>query len=141
MLRGLLFLCRANSCRSQMAEGLARWILPHDVPVFSAGSRPTRVHPRAVAVLEELGIDATGQRSKSVDEIPAGAVDRVITLCAEGEQDCPVFPGDVKRLHWPLSDPDAVRGSEQEIMTAFRAVRDELVRRIRRLADETRAGG
>ena len=134
-MRGILFLCRANSCRSQLAEGLAREIVPDGTAVYSAGSRPTHVNPRAVEALHEIGIDASGQHSKSVDSIPPDAVDHLITLCTEGEQDCPIYSGDVRRLYWPMPDPDAVEGSEEEIMAAFRAVRDELAERIRRLAE------
>ena len=133
-MRGVLFLCRANSCRSQMAEGLAHELLPDEVAVFSAGLRPSHVNPMAIDASSELGIDISGQRSKSTDEIPTDEVDCVITLCSEGEQDCPVFPGDVTRLYWPLPDPAAAQGDPEEIMTAFRAVRDELAERIRALA-------
>ena len=133
-MRGLLFLCRANSCRSQMAEGMARELLPDSVAVFSAGSRPSRVDPRAVAALKEAGLDISQQRSKSLDEIPVDQVDLVVTLCAEGEADCPVFPGDVTRRYWPLRDPAGATGSDEQIMEAFRTVRAELTDRIRQLA-------
>lgn len=123
-----------------MAEGLAREILPDGTAVYSAGSRPTHVNPRAIEALREIGIDASGQHSKSVDSIPPDAADHLITLCAEGEQDCPVYLGDVRRLYWPLPDPDAAEGSEEEIMAAFRSVRDDLAERIRRLAEEPAAG-
>lgn len=139
-MRGVLFLCRANSCRSQIAEGLARRLLPDTVRVFSAGSRPSEVHPRAVEALREIGIDISGQRSKPVDAVPAHAIDCVITLCAEGEEDCPVFPGPVVRLHWPIPDPAAVEGGPDEVMAAFRAVRDEIAERVRRLAAEIERG-
>ena len=134
-MRGVLFLCRANSCRSQLAEGLARDIMPDGSAIYSAGARPTHVNTRAIEALHEIGIDASGQHSKSVDSIPQDAVDLVITLCAEGEQDCPVYSGNVRRLYWPLPDPDAAEGSEEEITAAFRSVRDELGERIRRLAE------
>jgi arsenate reductase len=139
-LKGVLFLCRENSCRSQIAEGLARELLPDGVGVFSAGSRPGNVNPRAVECLREIGVDISHHRSKSVDEIPAERVDCVITLCAAGEEDCPVFPGEVTRLHWPLPDPAAVEGDPKEIMAAFRRVRDEIAERIRRLRAELTPG-
>lgn len=129
-MKGVLFLCGANSCRSQLAEGLARRLLPDEVAVFSAGSRPRHVDPRAVDSMSEIGLDISHQRSKSVDEIPIDGVDCVITLCAEGEEACPVFPGAVTRLSWPLPDPAAASGNRAEVMNAFRAVRDELLRRI-----------
>jgi protein-tyrosine-phosphatase len=128
MPKGILFLCVANSARSQMAEGIALSLAPPGVKIWSAGSRPTSVRPEAIAALKEIGIDISGHRSKSVAEIPASEVDTVITLC--GEEECPVFFGKAQRLHWGLPDPVAVGGSAAEILSAFRKVRDELSRRI-----------
>ena len=128
MPKGILFLCVANSARSQMAEGIARSLVPPGVKIWSAGSRPTSVRPEAVAVLKEIGIDISQYRSKAVTGIPAAEVDTVITLC--GEEECPIFPGEVKRLYWGLPDPAAVIGSKQEVLAAFRNMRDELLRRI-----------
>jgi thioredoxin type arsenate reductase len=130
---GLLFLCVANSARSQMAEGLARRLAPPGVKVYSAGSEPGTLNPLAVRVLTELGVDASGQFSKGLDAIPAGDVDTVVTLCAE--EVCPVFPGKVRRLHWPLPDPATAVGDEEARLKAFREVRDELQRRIGMLFD------
>lgn len=101
----LLFLCVANSARSQMAEGLARSILGPEASVTSAGSAPSRVNPLAIEAMAELGIDISGQASKGVEEVPLDEVDTVITLCAE--EVCPVLPGTVRRLHWPIADPAA----------------------------------
>jgi arsenate reductase len=129
--RGLLFLCVANSARSQMAEGIARGLAGDRIPIQSAGSMPSRVNPLAVRALAEIGIDASGQRSKSVDEIDRGAVGTVITLCAE--EVCPVYLGAARRLHWPLPDPAGHAESEATSLERFRAVRDELRDRIRRL--------
>jgi arsenate reductase len=126
--RGILFLCVANSARSQLAEGIARSIAPASVGVWSAGSQPTRVRPEAIAVLAEIGIDISRHRSKSVAEIPAEKVDTVITLC--GEEECPVFLGKARRLHWGLPDPAGVGGSESDRLDAFRRTRDELRRRL-----------
>jgi thioredoxin type arsenate reductase len=128
MPQGILFLCVANSARSQMAEGIARSLAPPDMKIWSAGSRPTSVRPEAIAVLKEIEIDISSHRSKAVAEIPVPEVDTVITLCAEEE--CPVFFGNVHRLHWGLPDPAAVIGSKDEVLTAFREVRNELSRRI-----------
>jgi protein-tyrosine-phosphatase len=111
-----------------MAEGIARSIAPPGTRIWSAGSRPTSVRPEAIAVLQEIGIDLSAHKSKSVTEIPASEVDTVITLC--GEEECPVFMGKARRLHWGLPDPSAVTGSATERVEAFRAVRDELRRRI-----------
>jgi arsenate reductase (thioredoxin) len=127
-MKGILFLCVANSARSQMAEGIARSMVPPGVEIWSAGSHPTSVRPEAISVLQEIGIDISGNRSKSVADIPASKVDTVITLCSEEE--CPVFLGEAQRLHWGLPDPAAVNGSEQDILDAFRSVREELRRRI-----------
>lgn len=126
--RHVLFLCVANSSRSQMAEGIARSLAPEDVTVSSAGSLPTRVNPLAVRALDEIGIDIRSQRSKSVDAIPAGGVDAVITLCAE--EVCPAFLGKARRIHWGLPDPAVAGGTEEERFQAFRSVRDELRRRL-----------
>lgn len=126
--RGVLFLCVANSARSQMAEGIARSLAPAGVTVWSAGSKPTRVRPEAIAVLAEIDIDIFHHRSKDVSEIPAAEVDTVITLC--GEEECPVFLGRARRLHWGLPDPAGVEGSDTDRLDAFRRTRDELRRRL-----------
>jgi thioredoxin type arsenate reductase len=128
MPKGILFLCVANSVRSQMAEGIARSMAPSGVKIWSAGSRPTKVRPEAIEVLKEIGIDISQNRSKAAAEIPADEVDTVITLC--GEEECPVFLGKAQRLHWGLPDPAAVIGSEEETLSVFRGIRDELLRRI-----------
>ena len=130
-MKGILFMCVANSARSQIAEGVARSMAPPDIKVWSAGSRPTSVRPEAIAVLKEIGIDISHHRSKTVDEIPAVEVDTVITLC--GEEECPVFLGEVTRLHWGLPDPAAFEGSGEGRLNAFRNLRDELRRRIEAL--------
>jgi len=135
-MKGVLFLCVANSARSQMAEGIARSLAPPEVRVWSAGSRPTAVRSEAVAVLREIGVDISDHRSKAVSEVPAAEVDTVITLCAEEE--CPLFLGNARRLHWGLPDPAAVAGSEADRLAAFRRVRDELRRRIEALFREDR---
>jgi arsenate reductase len=127
-VKGVLFLCVANSARSQIAEGIARSLAPAGTKAWSAGSRPTSVRPEAIAVLQEIGIDISHHRSKDVAEIPTDQVDTVITLC--GEEECPLFLGKVRRLHWGLPDPAAVTGSESERLAAFRGTRDELRRRL-----------
>ncbi|MBW2413905.1 MAG: arsenate reductase ArsC [Deltaproteobacteria bacterium] len=118
----LLFLCVANSARSQVAEGIARSLAPEGVRVSSAGAWPASVHRGAVEVLEEIGIDASQQFSKSIDEIDLATVDAVITLC--GEQVCPIMPGGVPRVHWPMPDPTG-RG-----LAGFRELCAELQRRL-----------
>jgi arsenate reductase len=112
-----------------MAEGIARSLAPAGVKVSSAGSSPSTVRPQAVQVLQEIGIDISGHRSKGLDSIDAGSVDAVITLCAE--EVCPVFLGKADRVHWGLPDPAAVTGTEETRLNAFRSVRDELLRRLK----------
>jgi len=126
--RHILFLCVANSARSQMAEGIARSLAPQGVKVSSAGSSPASVRPQAIQALKEIGIDISGHRSKGLDSIDAGSVDAVITLCAE--EVCPVFLGKAVRVHWGLPDPAGVTGTEETRLNAFRTVRDELLRRL-----------
>lgn len=132
--RGILFLCVANSSRSQMAEALARTILGDRARIQSAGTRPSRVNPYAVEVMQELGADLGEHRSKSVDTIDPASVDTVITLCAE--EVCPVFLGGARRLHWPIADPasDDPALSRDEMLARFRAARDQLRGRIEDLA-------
>jgi arsenate reductase len=126
--RGILFLCVANSARSQLAEGIARSLAPEGVTIWSAGSDPTRPRPEAMAVLAEIGVDTSGHRSKHVSEIPADEVDLVVTLCYQ--ETCPVFFGHARRVHWPLPDPASEHGSESQRLEAFRRTRDELRRRL-----------
>lgn len=125
-MKTILFMCVANSARSQMAEGLARHMLGDDVRVLSAGSAPATVNPHAIEAMAELGIDMAGHRSKSVDEIDVGGVDLVITLCAE--EVCPVLPGRVQRLHWPIPDPASKDSSipADEMRQRFRTARDQI---------------
>lgn len=129
----VLFLCVANSARSQMAEGIARRLAPSGIRVSSAGSEPSRVRPQAVGVLSEIGIDASGHRSKSFDEFADEDVDCVVTLCAE--ENCPLWLGEAWRVHWPLPDPAAATGSDEEVMASFRGVRDEIHQRLALMFD------
>ena len=123
-----LFLCVANSARSQMAEGLARRLCADNQKVFSAGSAPRPLNPLAVTVMSEIGIDLSAHRAKGIDDIPLERIERVITLCAE--ELCPAVPVSVERLHWPLPDPAAQQGREAERLEGFRQVRDEIRRRL-----------
>jgi arsenate reductase len=124
----ILFLCVANSARSQLGEGIARKLAPASTKISSAGSAPSRLNPLAVRALSEIGIDATRQYSKSVNDIRADDVDTVITLCAE--EVCPAFLGKAHRVHWGLPDPAGAGRTEEEQLQAFRNVRDELKRRL-----------
>lgn len=129
-MKRILFLCVANSARSQMAEGLARRMLGDDVEVVSAGSQPSVVNPYAIEAMADIGIDISGHRSKSVADVEAASVDLVITLCAE--EVCPVLPGRVRRLHWPIPDPASkdISLTPDEMRARFRAARDEIRTRI-----------
>ena len=128
----ILFLCVANSARSQMAEGIARQLFP-GLRIQSAGSRPSRVNPYAIEVLAEEGIDAASHTSKSVQDIDPASVDLVITLCAE--EVCPLFLGQAEQLHWPIPDPasDDPALSPDAMRARFRARRDEIQRRLEAL--------
>jgi arsenate reductase len=127
----VLILCTGNSARSQMAEGLFRHEGGAEFDVFSAGTKPTQVRAEAITVMKELGIDISGQRSKSVDEFVGKSLDLVITVCDNANESCPVFPGKTQRLHWPFEDPASVEGSEEERQSAFRRIRDQIRRRVR----------
>lgn len=138
--QSILFLCVANSARSQMAEGLARAMFAPTVRVQSAGSKPATVNPYAIEVMREIGIDLSGHHSKSVDTIDPASVDLVITLCAE--EVCPVFLGKVPRLHWPIPDPasnDPTLTPEQ-MRQRFRTARDQIQERLEVLQDPLRTG-
>lgn len=134
----ILFLCVANSARSQMAEGLARTMFGPDVRVQSAGSKPATVNPYAIEVMREIGIDLGGHSSKSVDTIDPDSVDTVITLCAE--EVCPVFLANARRIHWPIPDPasDDPALTAEQMRQRFRTARDEIRGRLEVLrADPT----
>jgi arsenate reductase (thioredoxin) len=133
----VLILCTGNSARSQMAEGLLRREAGGRFEVHSAGTKPTRVRPEAIAVMEEIGIDISEHRSKSVDEFVGHELDVVITVCDNANEACPVFPGTTKRLHWPFEDPAAVEGSEELRKGAFRKIRDQIHARVLALVRET----
>lgn len=127
----IVFLCVANSARSQMAEGLARASAPDGWTIYSAGSRPTRLNPHAAAVLAEVNIDASDQHSKGMDDVPLADADWVVTLCAEEE--CPVGITKGQKLHWPLPDP---AGAALDEAGRFREIRDQITERIDRFWTE-----
>lgn len=128
MAQSILFLCVANSARSQLAEGLARQIFGSSYTIQSAGSKPSFVHPMAVQALSELGIDITHHASKSVHDIDLKHVDLIITLCAD--EVCPVVSEKVRRIHWPLVDPANSAESETVQLENFRMVRDQIKDRL-----------
>jgi arsenate reductase len=122
----ILILCTGNSARSQMAEGLLRHDAGDRFDVESAGTKPSLVRPEAIAVMQEIGIDISGHRSKSVQEFEGQNFDTVLTVCDSARETCPVFFGSANRLHHSFDDPAAVEGSEEDRLAAFRRVRDEL---------------
>lgn len=125
----VLILCTGNSCRSQMAEGLLRAAAGDLIEVQSAGLKPAgRVHPRAIAVLAEIGIDISGHSTKPIDRYLTQPIHTVITVCDQANEACPMFPGKVHRYHWGFRDPAHYAGTEEEIMAEFRAVRDAMKR-------------
>jgi arsenate reductase len=126
----VLFLCTENACRSQMAEGLVNHDLAGQVQAFSAGIRPSRVNPRAIQVMAELGIDISQHHSKSVDDLAGEHFDLVITVCDQAQQQCPIFPGESEVMHVGFPDPAKATGTETEILTVFRWVRDGLRERL-----------
>jgi len=122
----ILFLCTRNACRSQMAEGLVRRRFGDLLEVHSAGVAPARVNPLAVQALKEVGVDASGHRSKHVSDLADIPFDLVVTLCDSARQACPVFPGDTRTLHLSYEDPDEATGTDEERLVVFRRVRDQL---------------
>jgi thioredoxin type arsenate reductase len=130
----ILFLCSGNSCRSQMAEGFARQFGDASHQIFSAGTgAPREISPLAVRVMQEAGVDITGQQSKSLADVPLEAIDQIITLCSEADDKYPTLGRHVERSHWPLADPAETQGDEEEVLAAFRRVRDEIRLRVREL--------
>lgn len=126
MMFKVLFLCSENSCRSQMAEGLVNHDLKGEVQAFSAGVRATRVNPRAIQVMAEIGINISQQRSKSMAEYMEEKFDLAITLCDSAQKECPMFPGAARLIHMGFPDPARATGTEEEILMEFRRVRDEI---------------
>jgi len=132
MAKRVLILCTGNSCRSQMAEELWNMLGRGEWEAHSAGSKPAGyVHPLAIRAMGELDADLSAHRSKSLDEFAGQPFDLVVTVCDNARESCPVFPGAAETLHWPFDDPADATGSDDEKMTTFRRVRDEIRDRIR----------
>ena len=129
----VLFLCTANSCRSQMAEGLLRHLGGDHFEALSGGSDPTELNPDAVEAMSELGIDISNQKAKDAAQFLGQNFTYVITLCKKAQERCPIFPGAIWRLDWSLDDPAAAVGTRAERMNVFRRVRGEMERHIREL--------
>ncbi|GAC1625065.1 MAG: arsenate reductase ArsC [Candidatus Acidiferrum sp.] len=126
MTQRVLILCTGNSARSQVAEGLLRFLSRGSLEVHSAGTKPVGVNPLAIEAMREIGIDISAHRSKSVAEFEGRPFETVITVCDSAAEQCPVFPGSPLRIHWSLPDPAAVLGSPEEKRSAFRRVRVQL---------------
>lgn len=131
----ILFLCTGNSCRSQMAEGWARRLKSDKIEPFSAGIDPKGVNPLAIQVMKEAGADISGQRSKHVMELLNQPFDYVVTLCGSAREACPVFPSDTKLRHVGFEDPAVATGTDEEILSVFRKVRDQMRSFIETLPD------
>ena len=125
-MKTVLILCTGNSVRSQMAEGLLRHDAGDRFEVDSAGTKPSKVRPEAISVMKELGIDISGQRSKSVDDFAGRSFDYVLTVCDNAKETCPIYPGHANRIHRSFEDPAAVQGSAEERLAMFRRIRDEI---------------
>ncbi len=132
----ILFLCTGNSCRSQMAEGFARVLGGGNVDARSAGIEAHGKNPRAIAAMAEVGIDISGQKSTIVTDAMLDWTDLVVTVCGHADEHCPVLPAGARKLHWPLDDPASTTGSDEEIETVFREVRDEIRDRVDGLVHE-----
>ena len=133
----VLILCTGNSCRSHLAEGILRAAVGDTMEVHSAGSKPAGyVHPKAVEVMREIGINISRHTSKHMNDFLDRQVTTVITVCGNADQACPMFPGQVNRYHWGFEDPAHAEGSEEEILNVFRKVRDQI-----RLVFEAYAAG
>jgi arsenate reductase len=122
----ILFICVHNSARSQMAEGLVNALYADRFEAVSGGTEATRVHPAAIKVMAEIGIDISGHRSKSIDEFKEHRFDYVVMVCDDKQADCPFFPGGKEYIHHAFDDPAACAGTEEEVLACFRRSRDEI---------------
>ena len=137
----ILILCTGNSCRSHLAEGILRVVVKDAAEVASAGSSPAGyVHPVAVEVMNEIGIDISALTSKHLNEFLEKEVHTVITVCGKADAACPVFPGQSEKHHWPFDDPAKAEGTEEEIRATFRRVRDEIREKFEAYAENLLAG-
>ena len=126
MKKKVLFICTHNAARSQMAEGLLRSLAGDRYEVFSAGTEPGAVHPYAVRVMAEIGMDISLHRSKNVDEFAGHLLEMVITVCDHAKESCPIFPGGAQKIHQSFEDPSTLTGSEEAILAGFRRIRDKI---------------
>ena len=131
----VLFLCTHNSARSQMAEGLLRHLAGDRFEAYSAGTEATHIRPLAIEAMAELGIDVSGQGSKTLDRYLGEPFDAVITVCDQAAERCPLFPGRAERIHWSFPDPAAASGSHEERLEVFRRTRNNISKRLRQWVD------
>lgn len=137
----VLFLCTGNSCRSQMAEGWARALKSDEVDAYSAGVAPCFVHPFAIRVMKEAGIDISSQYSKHIEDLDGITFDYVVTLCDYADEKCPYHPDQGKRIHRPFQDPIHARGTEAEIVAKFRSVRNRIRAFVERMPENLESPG
>ena len=138
--RRVLFICTHNSARSQMAEAMVNAWAGDRFEAFSAGTQATAVRPETIEVMRELAIDLSGQRSKHLYEFAGQSFERVITVCDEAAEACPTFPGAASMTHWSIPDPSAAGGAPDARLRAFRAARDTIADRVRRLVASAEPG-
>ncbi|OGC76052.1 MAG: arsenate reductase (thioredoxin) [candidate division Zixibacteria bacterium RBG_16_50_21] len=132
-MKKIMFVCTGNSARSQMAEGWAKILSRGKWEVYSAGLEPKGVNPKAIRVMQEVGINISNQKSKSIDYKLMKEMDVIVTLCDNAKESCPVTPPHIKTFHWSLPDPAAATGSEEKVGQVFRLVRDEIKSRMEKL--------
>ena len=131
----VLFLCTGNSCRSQMAEGWARQVAGDAFDIQSAGIEAHGKNPRAIAVMQEAGVDISNQDSTVLSDAMLASADYVVTVCGNADENCPALPAGTRKEHWPLNDPAKATGTEDEIMAVFRDSRDDIRRRVEKLLE------
>lgn len=130
MKKRVLFLCTANSCRSQMAEGIINHFMGNKITAFSAGTEASHVNPMAIEIMKEIGVDISGHRSKNLSEFDDQNFDYVITLCGSANETCPLYVGGTKKTHLGFDDPAKATGTHEDILWEFRRVRDEMKERL-----------
>jgi arsenate reductase len=131
----ILFLCTGNSCRSQIAEGWTRELAGSDITVQSAGIEAHGKNPRAIAVMQEVGVDISQQESTRLTDDMLAAADVLVTMCGHADEHCPALPAGINKIHWPVEDPARATGSDELVMQVFRARRDDIRRRVQELLD------
>ena len=135
-MKTILFMCMGNACRSQMAEGYARRLLPDGWQILSAGVIASGVHPMTVDIMNEDGIDISGQSSKTLADLGEISPDIVVTLCDEANEECPSYAGLVQRDHWGIDDPILVEGPKDEKLKEFRRARNEIKLKVQELSNQ-----